>query len=297
MKITIFGTRGSYPVCIPDILEYGGNTTCIFVEEKDEHIIIDGGSGIVNLGRHIINNQDKYPKNLRIVVTHTHWDHVLGFPFFSPFYKVDYSINIYGADSETMNVKDVFSKQHHPHNFPIPFESLKAKISFNTLDGDDTILLNHLKIKTYQLNHPGKDLGYRFESESGTFVFLTDLAPIENNYLGIGWNEQAKADPKSFEKKYYEGLVKFIDGANLIMHDTNFTEEEIKNKRHWGHSTPDDAIKLAFRINIPPTVILSHHDPFHTDKDMDNIYQYSKDLGKKMGVDILVAKEGGEFTL
>lgn len=297
MKITVYGTRGSYPVCTPNVIKYGGNTTCHYIESGDDKIIIDGGSGIRNLGKDIMkrDNDDEY--NLNLLITHTHWDHIMGYPFFSPLYNKSYSINIYGAESETMKIPEAFSQQHKSLNHPIPFESLKANINFNEISGDSEIEFENIIVKTYQLNHPGKDMGYRFETKQGVFVLLTDLASIEDNYLAMGMEKQAKYDPKGLEQSYYEGLVNFIKDADVILHDTNFTEEEIKNKRHWGHSSPEEALKLVSNYDNPPSVILSHHDPFHSDSDMDLIYKETKRKGRKSRIEVLIAKEGGEIIL
>ena len=110
---------------------------------------------------------------------------------------------------------------------------------------------------------------------------LTDLAPIEDNHLGMGMQERSLEDPKGLEREYTEGLVEFIRGAALIMHDTNFTEEEIVGKRHWGHSTPEDALKLVSHLDNPPAIMLSHHDPNHTDDDMQHIYETTRRKGPK----------------
>jgi phosphoribosyl 1,2-cyclic phosphodiesterase len=297
MKITIYGTRGSYPVCNSNIIRYGGNTTCFFIEEKKDKIIVDGGSGIINLGTSIIERKYNTENVINILVTHTHWDHIHGFPFFQPFYNEKYTINVYGADSETMKLQEVFSKQHNTFNHPISFENLKSSISFNELSGGDNLSFDNVNISTYQLNHPGKDLGYKFETDSGVFVLLTDLAPIENNVLAMGMKEKARDNPKIVEQDYYDGLVKFIKGADLVLHDTNFTEDEIKDKRHWGHSSNIDALKLLSHHKPSPSLVLSHHDPFHTDKIMDEIYADTKTEGKKIGVEVFIAKEGGSFII
>ena len=297
MKITIYGTRGSYPVCGAKIIRYGGNTTCFYIEYNDEKIIVDGGSGIVKLGDDIMLNSEYFGSEFNILVTHTHWDHIMGFPYFRPFYYKGYKINVTGSDAETMKLQDVFYKQHNRINHPVPFESLKADMTFNEISAGDDFSLGVIKIKTYQLNHPGKDLGYRFETDNGIFVILTDLAVIENNYLAIGFEKLAKEDSKKLERDYYEGLVEFIRGADLVLHDTNFTEEEIQNKRHWGHSSPLDALNLLSEHNSSPALVLSHHDPFHNDRDMDEIYKNAKRKGKDMGIDVLIAKEGGSFIL
>lgn len=297
MRITIYGTRGSYPVSTTKVVRYGGNTTCFFIEEKDDLIIIDGGSGIVNLGNDITDRRSSYSKTLNIMCTHTHWDHIMGYPFFKPFYSSKFNVNVYGANSETMKLTEVFTRQHNTLNYPVPFENLRAKINFTEISSNENIELKYTKVYTYQLNHPGKDLGYRFVTESGIFVVLTDLAIIEDNYLGMGMAEASRENPKQFEQDYFSGLLDFIKGADLVLYDTNFTEEEIQDRRHWGHSCPEDALNMLSYLDSPPVLILSHHDPFHSDKDMDEIYEKVKAKSKYLGIEVLIAKEGGKFIL
>lgn len=296
MEIKVWGTRGSYPVCRPDVMKYGGNTTCYSVEVENEILVIDGGSGVVELGQYII-NQPPQEKNIKIFLTHPHWDHILGFPFFAPFYNKEFEIDIYGAESENKNIQEIFAFQHQERSFPVRFDALKAHTQIYKLDHESQVHLPLVKISTYQLNHPGVDLGYRFESDSGTFVFLTDLAPIENNYLALGWEEKARDNPKALEDNYINGLVEFVRGADLVIHDTNFTDEEIVNKRHWGHSTPTDAIKLLSHLDFPPALVLAHHDPGHSDDMMDDIYQAAKKVARAQKIELLIAKEGGSFYL
>ena len=152
-------------------------------------------------------------------------------------------------------------------------------------------------MRTCQLNHPGYDLGYRFEAPSGTFVILTDLAPIENNLLGAGMTEAAEGRQAQFEQDYYSGLVEFVRGADLVYHDTNFTDDEIEGRVHWGHSTPTHALALLSQLESPPGLILSHHDPDHSDDQLDAIYSATRSEGKSRGIEVLIAKEGGSFQL
>lgn len=298
MRLKVYGCRGSYPVSRKEIVFYGGNTTSYIIEYNQQKFLIDGGTGIVNLGIDLVKNTSKQPQSLNLFITHTHWDHVMGLPFFQPFYRKYYDIDIYGADTETMELQKAISSQLDGHqNFPIRFHSLEASINFITFTPGKTFSLDKIQISSYQLNHPGMDLGYRFESDSGTFVILTDLAPIENNYLGIGMAELADGREKDFEKDYINGLLDFIKGSDLVIMDTNFTEEEIKDKRHWGHSTPDEGIKLFSSLDSPPALALSHHDPNHSDQKMHEIYHRARKNGQKNHIEVLIAKERGEFRL
>lgn len=295
MNITIWGTRGSYPVCRQEVMKYGGNTTCLSIEVGNQFFIIDGGTGIARLGQHLLSRHES--QSFQLFLTHPHWDHVMGLPFFSPFYNPDYTVNIYGSDSENKRLEEIFSFQHKEQSFPIPFESLKANINLNQIDQGDIKQFEQVKVIAHRLNHPGVNLGYRVESPQGTFVLLTDLAPIENNYLGQGMAKQAEDNPKDFEDKYYNDLVSFIQGADLVMHDTNFTKDEIVGRHHWGHSTPEDALQLLSQLDQPPMLILSHHDPNHPDDMMDAIYEHTRLEGKRRGIEVMIAKEGGQFKL
>lgn len=296
MKLKIWGTRGSYPVCRPDVMRYGGNTTCFEFRTDSERLVIDGGSGIAPLGRKLTRICEG-PTKLHLFLTHPHWDHVLGYPYFRPFYDERFTIDIHGADSENKTLEDIFTTQHREGNFPVPFQELHATISLHRTQAGDTVTLGELEVRSIQLNHPGVDLGYRFQSDSGSAVLLTDLAPIGDNHLGDGMPQRAEDNQSAFEQDYYSDLVDFVRGTDIVLHDTNFTEEEIVGRRHWGHSTPDEALKLLAHYDSPPALVLTHHDPDHSDEIMDGIYNDAKKKGKELGIDVLIAKEGEVFDL
>lgn len=298
MRLKIYGCRGSYPVSRKEIVFYGGNTTSYIIEHNEQKFLIDGGTGIVNLGIDLVKNGSKSARSINLFITHTHWDHVMGLPFFQPFYRKYFNIDIYGANTETMGLQKAISNQLDGHqNFPIRFHSLEANINFLTFKPGKSYKIEDVKVTSFQLNHPGMDLGYRFDSEDSSFVVLTDLAPIEDNYLGKGMKEKAEGRSKDFEKDYMNDLLNFIKGSDLVIMDTNFTEEEIKDKRHWGHSTPDEGIKLFSHLDNPPVLVLSHHDPNHSDQNMHEIYKRARKIGKENHIEVLIAKERGEFRL
>ena len=187
--------------------------------------------------------------------------------------------------------------QYRPHNFPTPFEHLAAKISTRRLEEGDRVALPNCRVQVLQLNHPGYDLGYRFEAASGTLVVLTDLAPVWNNVLGAGMRKRADGNRRAFEQAYYASLVEFVRGADLVYHDTNFTDAQFEGRAHWGHSTPTHALDLVSQLSQPPGLILAHHDPSHGDEQMDAIYLDAKRAGAARKIEVYVAKEGGSFAL
>ncbi len=296
MRVKVYGSRGSYPVCRRNVVRYGGNTTCWLLESGNEVVIIDGGSGIVSLGRELVT---RYPegRTIHICLTHPHWDHMLGLPFFEPIFKSHFSIIVHGADSENKPLESVLATQHKEDSFPVSFNHLPSNISFDRLQPGDTRCIGHITVSTLQLNHPGMDLGYRFETDRSIFVFFTDLAPIAGNYLGAGMTSRAEGREAAFERDYWASLVAMTAGADLVLHDTNFTDKEIEGHMHWGHSTPSQALELLAQHATPPALILSHHDPGHSDTDMDDIYELAKNQGKEHGVEVLIAKEGGVYQL
>jgi phosphoribosyl 1,2-cyclic phosphodiesterase len=230
-------------------------------------------------------------------LTHSHWDHVLGYPYFSPFYDRRFHIDIYGADSENRTLDDVFSQQYSEDNFPVPFQDQGSHLRLHRIGHGSRINLGSLAVQAVQLNHPGMDLGYRFSSGQGDVAILTDLAPIEDNLLGQEMKSHAGDRPRSFELDYSHSLVELIRGTDLVIYDTNFTEEEIVGKRHWGHSTPEEALRTLSHLDAPPALVLSHHDPGHDDDTMDAILAHTRRLGKTMGIEVLIAREGGVFEL
>ena len=222
---------------------------------------------------------------------------MLGYPYFGPFYDRRFHIDIYGADSENRTLDDVFSQQYSQENFPVPFQDLGSHLRIHRIGHGSRINLGSIAVHATQLNHPGMDLGYRFSSGQGDVVILTDLAPIEDNYLGQGMEEIARERPRSFELDYVHGLTELIRGADLVIYDTNFTEEEIEGKRRWGHSTPQEALRMLSHLDAPPALVLSHHDPSHDDDTMDAILAHTRRQGADFGIEVLIAREGGVFEL
>jgi phosphoribosyl 1,2-cyclic phosphodiesterase len=295
MKITVFGTRGSYPVCRPSVVRYGGNTTCLYLECGNDRIIIDGGSGVATLGKQLVDSGAS--GQLHLFLTHPHWDHVMGLPFFAPFYAPGFAVRVYGADSDNKTLESVLSTQHAERHFPVPFGSLTTSVETQRLAPGEGVQVGSVRIRSLQLNHPGMNLGYRFEGPSGTFVILTDLAPITGNVLGHGMVESAEGKARAFEQDYVSGLVEFLRGADLVYYDTNFTDDEIEGRFHWGHSTPTQALDVVSQLKDGPALILSHHDPNHSDDFMDALYAETRARGREQRVEVLIAREGESFDL
>ena len=253
MNIKCWGSRGSIPVSGKYYLKYGGNTTCIEIRTKDNKIIIiDAGSGIRELGNYLIDNSYY---EYSIILTHAHWDHILGFPFFKPIYLPASRINMFGCSFAQDSIKNIISRTMAHPNFPVNFDDIKSKITFNKAC-ENSFQIGTVTIDPIPLSHPGQGRGYKIVEDGKCFVFLTD-------------NELSYKHPGGLN---YNDYVNLACEANLLIHDAEFTEEEYKITKKWGHSVYVSTLKLALDAHVK-TLGLFHHNQERADKDIDNIVQ------------------------
>lgn len=280
MKIKVWGCRGSLPTPGESMLKYGGNTTCLEIRPDCGHIlIVDAGSGIRKLGKEIL--EDTSITDICLLLTHSHWDHLMGFPFFVPAYFSRYNINVCGGTGAQGLVKKYLARQMESPYFPVGFDVLKAKFNFQCGNHGLTGTCP-LGIIPIPLSHPNGAYGFKFVFNGKAFVFLTD------NELGM----------------QHEGGLSFDDyveaskNADLLFHDAQYTHEEYQKTKGWGHSTYEEVIELAIKAKVKKLGFF-HHDPDRTDKELDEIMQKLKAAMKKSKnrLDFFAVREGSEFEI
>lgn len=251
MKIKFWGVRGSIPVSGKQYLKYGGDTTCVEITTADgETIIIDAGSAIRKVGNKLL----KEKKNIfHLLITHTHWDHLLGFPFFKQIYQKQNIIHLYGNASSKGSIETIFSDVMKPPNFPVDYANISCEMNYKVVNSD-SFKIGSVKIETIELSHPNGGNGYKFTENGKVFVFLTD-------------NEITYTHPGG---KTIEEYIEFSKDADLFVHDSEYTREDYKYAKTWGHSVYNDVLDFALKANVK-SYGLCHHNQDRTDKEIDAI--------------------------
>jgi phosphoribosyl 1,2-cyclic phosphodiesterase len=285
-EVTFWGTRGSIPTPGAETARYGGNTACISVSGPDQRLVIlDAGSGLRPLG-HTLMKHGSGVLIADILLSHTHWDHIQGLPFFKPLSSRETSVCIYGAPQEGVPLKEILGRQMDPMVFPVPLNALAASLMVVEIEEGD-FEIDNFKICSFRLRHPGTTLGYRLVPTSGG----REIAYVTDNELGSGGNYEVSPD-------WRERMVSFIDGADTLIHDAMYLDQIIQARAGWGHSTPRQAVDLA-RDGRCRRLILFHHEPEHDDAALDVLVRDTREYAAQVAPKLVVepAMEGMKFAL
>ncbi|MCK4798634.1 MAG: MBL fold metallo-hydrolase [Spirochaetes bacterium] len=295
-KVKFWGVRGSIPCPGPKTAKYGGNTSCIQIKtDLDYQIIIDAGTGLRSLGASLLSDPEvKKPLKIFLFLSHTHWDHIMGFPFFAPIYMPDSDITIFGPVTfEDEPLEKVIGGQLTYKYFPLRQDELRSNIKYQSLKEGNMQLPNGLVVSYKFLNHPILCLGYRFEYQKKVFCTCYDHEPFLNLFKGDPVNEeegQAAADENNAK------ITAFFNNADLLVHDSQYTSIEYKKYTGWGHSTYKYAIDQALKGNVK-RLALFHHDPERSDAQLNKVKNVFGAKYKPMGLDVFPAKEQLEIEL
>ncbi len=299
LSVTFWGDRGSIPCPGPTTVRFGGNTSCLEIRADDRLVIVDLGTGLKPLGDHLMATDfKKGPIDADIFITHTHWDHIMGFPMFTPIFIPTTKLRIRGPVSyEEDTLESIIGTQLSYRYWPVRQSELSAAIEYDQLKETVLDLGGGLVVKTKYLNHPILCLGYRFEYQGSSIVTAYDTEPFRNVFptdpSDPNYDEDAANEGELAAKEENEKILRFFSGADILIHDTQYTKTEYEaGKVGWGHSSYEHAINSAHKAKVKKLVMF-HHDPNRVDDELDRLEaEYRKKIEGKTQVEIMMAREG-----
>ncbi len=255
--VHFWGVRGSIPCPGSRTVRYGGNTPCVEMQVGGKRLIFDGGTGLHVLGQSLLS---KMPIEAHLFFTHSHWDHIQGFPFFTPGFVPGNTVNIYGAISpDGATIEQRLNDQMLHPNFPVPLQIMQSNLDFHDVKAGEPIHIDDITIETAPLNHPGEAVGYRINWRGGAATYVTDT--------------------EHYRDRLDENVLWLARETDILIYDSTYTDEEYYNPKSpkigWGHSTWQEAVKVAQAAKVK-TLVIFHHDPSHSDEFLDNVGEQAK---------------------
>ena len=284
MHVRFWGTRGSIPTPGHQTTVYGGNTSCVEVCTNDgTTLVLDCGTGIRELGLDMLRRPG--PHRIHLLIGHTHWDHIQGFPFFTPAFLPGSELNIYATSAFQRSLEDSLSGQMQYSYFPIKLHELAGRIHYTELE-EGFFRIGDILVETQYLNHTAPTIGYRISTDGATLAYITDHEPF--------WNSPGPVFHHPGDQRHIE----FLSGADLVIHDAQYTNEEYDSKLGWGHSPTDYVSDVAMAAGVE-RLALFHHDPTHDDETVKRMEDVQRARVRAAGspLDVFAAAEGMQFNL
>jgi phosphoribosyl 1,2-cyclic phosphodiesterase len=298
LSVRFWGDRGSIPCPGPATVTYGGNTACLEIRADERLVIIDFGTGIKPFGDWLMANDfKKGPINTDIFITHTHWDHIMGFPMFTPLFIPTTKLRIRGPVSyEDDTLESIIGAQLSYRYWPVRQSELSAQIEYDQIKETSLDLGDGLWVTTKYLNHPILCLGYRFEYKGKSIVTAYDNEPFRNLFptdsADPSYDEEAAREGDLVAKEENEKVLRFFLGADVLIHDAQYTAAEYGSHLGWGHSSYEHAINSANKARVKK-LVLFHHDPNRTDEQLRQLEnEYRAKVRGKTKMNVMMAREG-----
>ena len=294
MQITFWGVRGSYPVPGAATVRYGGQTSCVEARSsRGDCVIVDAGTGMRALGNKLM-REAKGPQQYDVLLSHVHWDHIQGLPFFSPAYVPGTRIAVHALLTAADELQQVIGGITRHEFFPMPLEAVPAQFDFHQVEPGVEFDIGAFHVTPIALNHPFGSVGYRLDCDGASWAYVADTAPFDqvlHKQHFLSGPEPLSDDDRVSLGAMREALVRRLQGVDTVVYDTHFLPEEYERFPHYGHSTPDQALTICAEANVR-RLVLYHHAPSHTDDQMDKIAADYLAKGAAIGIEVLTAFEG-----
>ena len=286
IEVTFWGVRGSIASPGETTARYGGNTACVVLSGgRDSLLVLDAGTGIRAFGEWLTAHRPA-ARQVDILLSHVHWDHIQGLPFFRPLYQEGYRIDIRGPEPEGRALEDVLRQQMDPVVFPVPLALAAAEVTVEELE-PGRVTVSSWTVDIIRLQHPGVTFGYRVQAgiDGPSIGYVTD-------------NELSAGDLHGLSAGWYDGIVRKMEGVDVLVHDAMHTDAMQRERNGWGHSTPGEAVKLAMACDAK-RLVLFHYDPAHDDATLDRMVEAARDQAAQLGSALSVdgAREGQTLSL
>jgi phosphoribosyl 1,2-cyclic phosphodiesterase/CheY-like chemotaxis protein len=296
-RLRFWGVRGSIPVPGSSTVGYGGNTSCIEVRADGEIIILDAGSGMRELGIALEAEFGARPIKLTLLISHTHWDHIQGLPFFLPAYKEKNSLRLLGYEGARAGLATILASQMETSVFPVSLRDMPSAIEIEELR-DMEFRIGKVRVEARFVNHPGICVGYRLSTTNGSIAYLPDNEPYDVLKSSLAKDKSEREKARAYAAAARAKLVDFLRGVDVLIIDSQYTDEEYEKKVGWGHGSLSSSVSLALEAGVRK-LFLFHHDPTRDDRAVDEMVESARMLvlesGKPMEVD--AAREGSEVWL
>jgi phosphoribosyl 1,2-cyclic phosphodiesterase len=295
MQITFWGVRGSYPVPGAATVRYGGQTSCVEVRAASgETVIVDAGTGMRQLGNKLAREANGQPSQYHVLLSHVHWDHIQGLPFFSPAYIPGTRISVYALLTAANELDQVIGGITRHEFFPMPLEAVPAQFDFHQVEPGVDFVIGGFHITPIALNHPFGSVGYRIDGDGSSVAYVADTAPFDqvlHKQHFLSGPEPLSEDDRLALSAMRDALVARLRGVDTAIYDTHFLPEEYARFPHYGHSTPDQALEVCREAGVR-RLVLYHHAPGHTDEQMDQVAATYLAKGAELGIEVLTSFEG-----